>query len=245
MAARMAQRDLDRMAQSGWGLIGIEEGLDLLERILRGGSPQVGVLPVDWTTYLSVAGTTPMLRELAVEIGPAERSSFVMEFEAAPMSERRELMVNYVRNRIASVLGSENSEWIQPRDRLFDLGMDSLTAVEMQNSLQRELGLTLPTTLAFDFPTIEALAEYLSERVTERAAKAVDEETPLDVPVPMPMPQVRPESPIPVPAAAATVASLASSHDDASEDEQRRQIEYLTDEEASALLLSNFGDLME
>lgn len=49
--------------------------------------------------------------------------------------------------------------------RFFDMGIDSLKAVELTNRLQRYLGLehALPSSLAFDFPTIAKLAEHLVE----------------------------------------------------------------------------------
>ncbi len=236
MAARMDQRDLDRMALSGWSLIGTEEGLDLLERIVRGDSPQVGVLPVEWSTFLSVTGAIPMLREVSAGSRSGEKSSFVAELETLNAAERRDLMLNFVRDRIASVLGSDNSDWIQPRDRLFDLGMDSLTAVELQNTLQRELGLILPTTMAFDFPTIEALAEYLSERVMENAATEPADESPLAPQQPAVMPL-----PPPVIGTGQPTAHTVAQNDDA---EQLKEFEQMSDEEVSAMLLSNFGDLL-
>ena len=39
--------------------------------------------------------------------------------------------------------------------------MDSLTSVEMRNKLQVSLECSLPTTLAFDYPTVTKLVDYL------------------------------------------------------------------------------------
>ena len=42
-----------------------------------------------------------------------------------------------------------------------DIGMDSLMAVELRNRLEASLKCALPATLAFEYPTIEALADHL------------------------------------------------------------------------------------
>ena len=44
---------------------------------------------------------------------------------------------------------------------MFDLGMDSLMAVELKRSLEAGTGLQLPSTLTFNYPTIRAMAGYL------------------------------------------------------------------------------------
>jgi hypothetical protein len=48
-----------------------------------------------------------------------------------------------------------------------DLGIDSLMAVELRNALSWELELpqALPATLIFDYPNVEAIAEYLASQV--------------------------------------------------------------------------------
>ena len=46
---------------------------------------------------------------------------------------------------------------------LSEAGVDSLLAVELRNSLQASFGVTLPATLIFDYPTVEALSGHLAE----------------------------------------------------------------------------------
>ena len=46
--------------------------------------------------------------------------------------------------------------------------MDSLTTVELSSRLQVDLGVRIPSTVMFDFPTVGALGDYLVESVTSR-----------------------------------------------------------------------------
>ena len=48
------------------------------------------------------------------------------------------------------------------------MGMDSLTAVELKNRLNRELMVPLPATLAFDYPNITSLTNYLLSKINEK-----------------------------------------------------------------------------
>ena len=82
--------------------------------------------------------------------------------EALP-SERVDLLIGYVRDQVAGVLRMTGAAGLGPRQRLMDLGIDSLMAVELRNRLASglDVGRSLPATLMFDYPTIEAIATYL------------------------------------------------------------------------------------
>lgn len=64
----------------------------------------------------------------------------------------------------AKILGSSPDK-IDPSSGFFDLGMDSLTSIELRNALQSTFNLRLPTTLIFKYPNIETLTEYLTSEL--------------------------------------------------------------------------------
>ncbi|MYW00427.1 acyl carrier protein, partial [Streptomyces sp. SID3343] len=92
---------------------------------------------------------------------------------AASPDERGTLLLARVRTLAARVLGhrDEASE-VDEDTRLADLGLDSLAAVELRNELAAWTGLTLPSTLLFDFPTPRALAAELTRRHAAEAPPA-------------------------------------------------------------------------
>ncbi len=63
-----------------------------------------------------------------------------------------------VRTDLANVLSVSNVSGDQP---LSELGLDSLMALELRNALSRRLGMTLPATLAFAHPTLNAITRWL------------------------------------------------------------------------------------
>ncbi|CAG0930616.1 partial Phenolphthiocerol synthesis polyketide synthase type I Pks15/1, partial [Planctomycetaceae bacterium] len=91
---------------------------------------------------------------------------------AAPAAKQRGLLIDYVRTQAARVLALDAAR-IGERVPLSDLGLDSLMAVELRNLLGTGLALKrkLPATLVFDYPTLEALADYVAREVLPSPAE--------------------------------------------------------------------------
>jgi len=91
--------------------------------------------------------------------------------EAAPHA-RGEKLVSFLQDEVARVLGRAAEDRPRADQGFFDMGMDSLTAVDLCKRLTAELGCALPSTVAFEYPNIDALAGYLNRQVLEEAARA-------------------------------------------------------------------------
>jgi len=151
-----------------------------LGRLLRAERVQMTVMNVDWVkfrTQLPVSMMPPFLerviradldavsaRDTAAQLRGAATDIVVRLRSAAP-GARRILLQRHVQGQIAKVIGLSSPESVEPRQPLFDLGLDSLTAIELKNLLQSSLKCTLTPTLLFDYPTLEALLNYLAEIV--------------------------------------------------------------------------------
>jgi acyl transferase domain-containing protein len=98
---------------------------------------------------------------------PAGADGLVARLVAAHPAERREMLVGFLRAEIGGVLYLDGAREIGRRDRVIELGFDSLMAVELEERLTASLSLDrpLPATLVFDYPTIEAIAGYLGTEV--------------------------------------------------------------------------------
>ena len=89
----------------------------------------------------------------------------MQQIRSAPPAEHSEIVVAYVRKQVARVLGVDASRSLDPNQGLFALGMDSLMSVELKGRLEVATGTSLPSTLTFNYPSIDALATYLFEEV--------------------------------------------------------------------------------
>ncbi|MER6417121.1 phosphopantetheine-binding protein, partial [Streptomyces humidus] len=91
-----------------------------------------------------------------------ERGSVLREkLGGQPADEREQALLDLVRRRAADVLGHGDIGEVGPAQAFRELGVDSLTAVELRNRLAAETGLKLPSTLVFDYPTSRHLAAFL------------------------------------------------------------------------------------
>ncbi len=152
-----------RMEQLGFGVIPLEDGLQVFEQALslKG---QLGVLPVDWA-LLGRRGGAPLFEAFLEKASPAASEGIRQQLEKLPPKERRGALRAHVGTLVNGVLGRPPTEPLDPNQGFFEFGMDSLMSVELRNVLQRSLGTSLHATVAFDNPTVNGLVDYLAAEV--------------------------------------------------------------------------------
>lgn len=148
-----------RMAARGVAAIAPRDGLALLDAWLGPETPaQIGVLPIDWPVFLrQFPSGVPSLFARFSDRERREPPARAIAAAASPEA-RAALVLEVLREDVATVLGIRDAKSIGLRDRFFDLGMDSLMAVELRNRLQASFDQPFSSTIAFDCPSLDALA---------------------------------------------------------------------------------------
>lgn len=180
VGAAVKHNVIERVGSQGLGAIAPEQGLKLLEQLLLGPAPaQVGITPVNWPLFLRhfkgrspafLADITPQEQTAATVVDQQvqPQSSILDQLAEAPLNRRRGLLLGYLQEQACKVLGLDSVQAVGERTPLNELGLDSLMAVELRNLLGSSLGLkkALPATLVFDYPTIEAMTDYLGREMS-------------------------------------------------------------------------------
>ncbi len=104
---------------------------------------------------------------------PDERDLSALRQRLVAMSPEEQdiFLLNLVRTEVAGVLGLTGAERAESKKTFRELGLTSVTAVDLRNRLTAATGLHLSAPVAFDYPTPVVLARHLrAELLGERAA---------------------------------------------------------------------------
>ena len=166
-AEEQRERIARRREASGTGWFSPERGFQALDRLLRRDAATSAVLAADWSTFGEAVESRSTLFEDLLSVPGSEDGSgstsddVLVRFGEAPAAEREAVLVSFLQGEVQAVLRLPSAP--SPTVGFFDLGMDSLMAVELRNRLNRALSdvYTPPNTLVFDYPNIAALAGHL------------------------------------------------------------------------------------
>ena len=75
------------------------------------------------------------------------------------------MLLNHVRAIVSQVLGFDKPDLLDPKQGFFSMGMDSIMTLQLRTRLQDSIGRSLPRTVAFENPNIEALTDFLATAV--------------------------------------------------------------------------------
>ncbi|MCQ9134480.1 SDR family NAD(P)-dependent oxidoreductase [Streptomyces hilarionis] len=177
MTEHLTDVDLARLARLGVTLSSSEQGVALLDAALGLDEPVLVPVALDLAAIRAQAEVPPILRRLAgrgagprrTRPAPAGARLAADRLAGLPEDGRYAFLLDLVRSRMAEVLDYPKGREIEPDRAFSELGVDSVSAVELRNRLGAETGLRLAQTLVFDHPTAAAVAREL---VRELAAQA-------------------------------------------------------------------------
>lgn len=170
-----------------------DQGVTVLERLLSISAAQVGVMPIHWPMLLNAfrQQRLPSFFQVLADQAPTQQQrgpalrldqGLLDTLAGAAPEERHQHLIVHLSTQVKAVLRMDMSAGLEPEQGLFDLGMDSLMAVELKNRLEATLGIQLSTAAPFNYPTIEKLAGHLVTLLFPEDAAPEPVSTPPDQP---------------------------------------------------------------
>jgi hypothetical protein len=192
MTAGLTEADVRRVRRLGLTPLSTAEGMTLFDAACGAATAVAVPMVLDTGTLRTrPEAVPPLLRDLvrpgrpspgpfasvvSVASGASGDEGAGLRRRLADLTddERHEVVLDLVRTQLAVVLGHSGPEAVRPDRGFLDVGVDSLTGVELRNRLAALTGLRLPATLVFDYSTPIAVARYLrGELAPEPVAASV------------------------------------------------------------------------
>ncbi len=173
MAAKLAAR----FTHQGIQMISPEQGVLAFLHLLGRPVSHSLVLPIDWSTFSQsreVQYASELWAELLPELLRIQKTTEPQVMPIQPLfqellrtssKERILRLIVLIKAEVSQVLGLDDPDSLEIDQGFADMGMDSLMAMELKTRLEKILGLSLATTVVFNYPNAEALGTYLSEQI--------------------------------------------------------------------------------
>ncbi|MEW2544127.1 beta-ketoacyl reductase, partial [Micromonospora chalcea] len=173
------------MSRRGVSLLDREPAMAALRAGLDGDDTALTVADIDWERFAPVfasARPRPLISEIAevaaqaaaaradAEDGDQVAGELRKRLGELSQAEQTRLLVDLIRTAAGEVIGHDSPYAVEAGRPFRDLGFDSLTAVELRGRLARSTGLSLPSSVVFDHPTPQALAEHLRAELLDEAS---------------------------------------------------------------------------
>ncbi len=206
-AAEQRDRIERRRAALGGRWFTPEQGIKALDKLVRQDATTSVVMSMDWSVFEEAVQDRPTLLEdmlSSTEDNMPDDSGadgdVLSRLRSAPAAGPEEVLVSFLQAEVQAVLRLPSAP--SPTVGFFDLGMDSLMAVELRNRLNRALSgeYVVSNTAVFDYPDIATLAGHLSEGLGQIGGEG-------DTPPPAASPE--PAAPEPSPAVRSDTDGIA------------------------------------
>ncbi len=163
------------LTQSGIRALNPKQILMDLPQILATPISQLIIVDANWATlselFSGYAGADlfEYLYKTKTPKPPVSQTdNFFETLQLTPKNQQFALLSERLKMELSDTLGLKNNKTVDVERGFFEMGMDSLMAVQFRVRLNHLFNLHLPATLAFDYPNIQLLTVFLLNQLSNR-----------------------------------------------------------------------------
>ncbi len=160
------ERESDLLKKLGFNLMSPDVALAAMESELVLNEPLSLIADIEWNkfgTFIDFSLQPSLFSEVFTHNEEEQKlisGSIKLILESSP-EQARELIEGAVRIKLRNVMLIESFDKIEGDQRFNFLGMDSLMAIHFVAELEQYFGCQLPNTLAYNYPTINAVSDHI------------------------------------------------------------------------------------
>lgn len=177
---QFSAEEKNNIARIGLNPMPADRALTVFETMLAADASPVVIASIDWDLLKPVyesKRSMPFLSQVEAleetDISRMEQYSddITSKLADAEPEEGMDLLREFIHDQVCQVLGMDPNDFLEMDRGFFEMGMDSLTSVELKKRLDASFNYAFPTSLVFNYPNIEQLADYIAETVLESEEK--------------------------------------------------------------------------
>ena len=174
MAGALSAADQQRMTRGGGAGLAVAEALELLDTAIHASEAALVPIRLDFAVLKAQAGSgsLPALLRGLVPAGRRSAQSagesaddLVQRLSKVSRTQQEQILLELVQREAAAILGFSSLDRVEPERAFNEIGLDSLTSLELRNRLSTLTGLRLAATIIFDYPTPMKLTRYLESEL--------------------------------------------------------------------------------
>jgi acyl carrier protein len=110
-----------------------------------------------------VLAASPLLSGLLQSLNPSvqQETKLLIDLQSCPADDRPDFVMSVLAEMLAEVLRLPGPETVSRSQSLFDLGLDSILALELTNRISTSFGRPFRATLFFTCQTLAAVADHI------------------------------------------------------------------------------------
>lgn len=109
------------------------------------------------------------VREKPQEPLLTQNLQLLQQLTSSDETKRQEILVNYIREKVIKVLGLDESQHLNLQKPLSEMGLNSLSNIDLKNQIDTEIGVNLPIEILLAGSNIHQLVNVLLEQLTTKS----------------------------------------------------------------------------